>query len=534
MRVGLICIIFFICSFRSHAQGTEWFKLLNTDTAIESDAELHAHINSIYITSLKTEYNLAGFPSSRKINIIKLNPSGEVIWNNNFIVGNSTNYLFIDIEYTEINSSRILVKGLITHDSVNKDFFILLVDTLGNKVNDSIIPHSFFKYYLQHQIKANTINALSTVDGHTDPCNCVVLEKRNLDYKLLAIDSISAEGFSNFKLFNDNLYSFSVSKNLNLNKIVTTTHKYNIYTKILTQETDTTEINAGTPLNNGFIKYTHIEPSYNKGFLLSGRYPTIYKNNGGQTMNNLFIIRLDSNGKYINSYINISDETNAYDTRTSETIYFTEDDTTLISTCNIRLKTGQIARLLSAYEQNGKPKWSLYVPNIPNSNSLLGLYFIHKHVVIISSGYTFQEFSKNGFYLRNSQDVFDTGTSFSSQTNIISLSNHIYIGADTHTYNDTIFSIAIKKYGLSFLSTEFERKEKITIYPNPSSGLIHIPANKSFKEKARIIDMYGKSSTVDIINHIIKLDNFSAGYYILELQEQETKTIYRQKILLTN
>lgn len=534
MRVGLICITFFICSFRSHAQGTEWFKLLNTDTAIESDAELHAHINSIYITSLKTEYNLAGFPSSRKINIIKLNPSGEVIWNNNFIVGNSTNYFYIDIEYTEINSSRILVKGLITHDSVNKDFFILLVDTLGNKVNDSIIPHSFFKYYLQHQIKTNTINALSTVDGNIDPCNCVVLEKRDLDYQLIAIDSISAEGFSSFKLFNDNLYSFKVSKDQNINKLVSTTQKYNIYTRTLTKETDTTEISTGVPLNGGFIKYTHIEPSSDKGFLLSGRYPTIYQNTSGQSMNNLFIFRLDSNGKYINSYINITSEANAYDTRTSETIYFTEDDTTLISACSIRLKTGQNARILSAYEQNGTPKWSLFIPLLPNSTVLLALEAIHNHVVVISSGYTFQEFSKNGSYLRNSQDIFDTGTSFSNPTNIISLSNHIYIGADTHTYNDTLFSIAIKKYGLSFLSTEFERKAIITIYPNPSSGLIHIPANKSFKEKARIIDMYGKSSTVDIINHTIKLDNFSAGYYILELQEQETKTIYRQKILLTN
>lgn len=105
-----------------------------------------------------------------------------------------------------------------------------------------------------------------------------------------------------------------------------------------------------------------------------------------------------------------------------------------------------------------------------------------------------------------------------SVVGIIISNNYIYMAQEI----GKILRLDLNTLGLD----NFEQKNQINIYPNPTSSLINI-SNTNEELKYKIVDLSGKVLMKGIYNNQIDISKLKSGFYLLKLDNKQTFKIIK-------
>lgn len=152
----------------------------------------------------------------------------------------------------------------------------------------------------------------------------------------------------------------------------------------------------------------------------------------------------------------------------------------------------------------------------------LSVDFINNSFNDIASFWDFGNGNTTG--ITNPQQVFQTPGNYPIKL----------IVYDEDLCSDTLIKIISIKEKEIIIDTSVSiielNTEIIFWYPNPTNGLIYLNTNFKKVSAIKIIDVLGKSSTIQFQDNFIDLSNFEKGIYFIEIQNDNKR--YIEKIIL--
>lgn len=157
------------------------------------------------------------------------------------------------------------------------------------------------------------------------------------------------------------------------------------------------------------------------------------------------------------------------------------------------------------------------------------------------SNYDFITNQKNNqfeFIFENINLPFDDENNDGYLVYKIKLKNNLVVG-DTFTnqaniYFDFNFPIATNTESTTIQTLETEsflNNNEITIYPNPTSGMLTIQTERNINFNIEIFDIMGKKIAQLQNQAIIDISNINSGMYILKMTDLETNQVISKKII---
>lgn len=200
-------------------------------------------------------------------------------------------------------------------------------------------------------------------------------------------------------------------------------------------------------------------------------------------------------------------------------------------------KIGQYVHYMVRFENIGTAN----AINIVIKNHIDANKFDITTLIPLYSNYDFITNQKNNqfeFIFENINLPFDDENNDGYLVYKIKLKNNLVVG-DTFTnqaniYFDFNFPIATNTESTTIQTLETEsflNNNEITIYPNPTSGILTIQTEKNINFNIEIFDVMGKKIAQLQNQAIIDISNINSGMYILKMTDLETNQVISKKII---
>ena len=200
-------------------------------------------------------------------------------------------------------------------------------------------------------------------------------------------------------------------------------------------------------------------------------------------------------------------------------------------------KIGQYVHYMIRFENIGTAN----AMNVVIKNHIDTNKFDIATLIPLYSNYDFITKQKNNqfeFIFENINLPFDDENNDGYLVYKIKLKNNLVVG-DTFTnqaniYFDFNFPIATNTESTTIQTLETEsflNNNKITVYPNPTSGMLTIQTEKNINFNIEIFDVMGKKIAQLQNQAIIDISNINSGMYILKMTDLETNQVISKKII---